>query len=122
MRVVNKTRGIVLSKDAGLADSFFTRFKGLMFARRKDLVIKASREGILESSIHMMFMLQQIDVIWVDASMRVVGVERGVMPHDFRKPETWRIHKPNRPALYVVELGIGSAGKTKEGNEIEFIV
>ena len=31
MRVVNKTKGIVLSENASLADTFHSRLKGLMF-------------------------------------------------------------------------------------------
>ena len=98
MKVVNKTRNTVLSENAGLASSFFTRMIGLMFSKDKDLVIKASREGVLESSIHMMFMRQPIDVIWVDGGRKVVGVEKKVRPHDVRKPDTWKVYKPeSRP-------------------------
>jgi len=121
MKVVNKTRNTVLSENAGLASSFFTRMIGLMFSKDKDLVIKASREGVLESSIHMMFMRQPIDVIWVDGGMKVVGVEKKVRPHDVRKPDTWKVYKPGKPALYIIELEKGSAGRTKAGDEIDFI-
>ncbi|MCX6695040.1 MAG: DUF192 domain-containing protein [Candidatus Altiarchaeota archaeon] len=121
MKVLNRGSGILLSGNAKLADSFLDRLIGLMFSKGKDLVIKASREGVMESSIHMMFMLQQIDVVWVDGKMRVAGVRKTVPPCSLFKPGTWKIYFPEKPALYVVELACGSAGETKVGDEIEFI-
>ena len=117
---MNKTRGIVLSENARLADSFGSRLKGLMFSDRRDLVIKAMREGITESSIHMMFMKYPIDVIWADKTMTVVEVMKKIPPHNATKPGTWRVYKPEKPALYVIELGKGSASKTQRGDKVEF--
>lgn len=47
-----------------------------------------------------------IDIVWLDASMRVVGVEREVGPETF--PETF---SPEAPILYVLELASGESAK-----------
>ncbi|MFH1402868.1 MAG: DUF192 domain-containing protein [Candidatus Altiarchaeota archaeon] len=120
MRVVNKTRNKVLSEDAGVRESFLGRLTGLMMQDRKDIVIKVPWEGILEASIHMMFMRYGISVIWADSDMKVVDVEKNARPFNPFKPRTWRTYKPCGPAKYVVELGKGRLGGTRRGDVIEF--
>jgi uncharacterized membrane protein (UPF0127 family) len=121
MRVLNKTRGKELSSSAGLRDSFLGRLRGLMLQDRKDIVIKVPFEGIMESTIHMVFMRYPIDVVWVNSRMEVVGVRKNVKPLNPFKPGTWKTYSPHKPAKYVVELGEGNLEGTKPGDVIEFI-
>ena len=56
-----------------VADTFFARFKGLMFRKRL-----APGEGLLLKkccAIHCCFMRFPIDAVYLDDSMQVVGVE-----------------------------------------------
>ncbi len=61
-----------------VADTFFTRFKGLMLAQ--DL---KEGEGLLITpcnSIHMMFMRYPIDAIFIDASNKIVALYENLRP------------------------------------------
>lgn len=76
-----------------VADSFFTRFRGLML--RKTL---SPGEGLLLrkcSSIHCCFMRFPIDVIYLSKDMTVVGIET-VKP--------WRVGRIFPGAKHVLEL------------------
>ena len=67
------TAGRALACPVAVADTFFTRFRGLMF--RKEL---APGEGLLLkhcNAIHCCFMAFPIDVVFLDGNMRVVAVE-----------------------------------------------
>lgn len=76
--VVNLTKGSAVLREAGVAETFWARFKGLMLTENLP-----ERTGlILEpcSSIHMLFMRYPIDVIFTDYVGVVVKVEKRVMP------------------------------------------
>ncbi|MBM3309408.1 MAG: hypothetical protein FJY77_04060 [Candidatus Altiarchaeales archaeon] len=105
MQVVNKTRNIVLSRNAGIANTLFGRMRGLMFSGRKDLVLDCGFDDATAAAIHMLFMRFPIDVIWADSKMNVVDLQENVQPFNPLKPSTWRIYKPEKPARYVIELG-----------------
>src|SRR4030088_89335 len=81
VRVVNRTRGEVLAERAELADSYWTRFWGLM--GRRSL---GSSEGLVlqpGGGIHMWFMRIPLDVVHVDKNDRVTHVLRGIKPWRF---------------------------------------
>lgn len=85
--------------DIILADSFFSRFIGLM--GRKQLL---SGQGLLLqpcSSIHMCFMRFAIDAVWLDENMRVIRVKQGLLP--------WLGLSWCRKASAVLELSAGQA-------------
>jgi len=120
MEVTNESQGFTISGGAGLRRGFWGRFRGLMLSGRRDVVLDAGFDDTRASTIHMMFMLYPIDVVWVASDMTVVDVGRGIPPFNPMKPATWRLYKPRRPARYVVELGAGDAGGTAEGDKIKF--
>jgi len=104
--IIRNTRtGALISSEAGVASSFLSRAVGLMLSKPRDLVLVSPREDIESSSIHMMFMLYPIDVIWLNSKKEVVEVRRDVQPFNPVKLGTWRIYKPKKPAKYVIELG-----------------
>ena len=83
----------LIAARVALADSFLTRFKGLMFRRAL-----APGEGLLLkncSAIHCCFMRFPIDVIYLDKDMAVVGIET-VKP--------WRVGRIFPGAKHVLEL------------------
>ena len=113
--VLNKSKRINLGK-LDLADSFISRFMGLMFRKdpEKGLILKLpstrSRRG---SSIHMFFMRFPFDIIFLDADKKIV---------DMVSIKPWKTYTPKAPSKYVIELEEGSVIKYKLeiGDEMDF--
>ena len=108
VRVVNRTRDVVLAERAELADGVVSRFFGLMGRREippgGGLVLKPG------GAIHMFFMRIPLDVVHLDKRGRVTHVLRGIKP--------WRmgpLFVGNGPTI---ELASGDAGPTEPGDEI----
>lgn len=81
------------------ADSFFSRFLGLMGKRNTDY-------GLLLipcKSIHTFFMKMNIDVIYFDKFLTVVDIDRNMKP--------WRTGKYRREAYGILELPAGMADR-----------
>ena len=108
VRVVNRTRGVVLAARAELADSIWTRFKGLMGRRGlpsgTGLVLKPG------GGIHMWFMRMPLDVIHVDKRDHVTHVLHGIRP--------WRFGPVFVGTKYAIELPVGAARSTQVGDEV----
>jgi hypothetical protein len=100
---------------ADMADSFISRFMGLMFKKNVDqgLILKIpkgrSRRG---SGIHMFFMRMPLDILFLDEEKVVVD-----MVH--LKP--WQMYNPKKPARFVIELEDGKSVDTEIGDELDFI-
>lgn len=108
MIIINETRSTTLSKSAKLAESFFSRLRGLMFTKKpQTLVLVCPRQSVADSSIHMLFMRQAIDVIWLDSRFVVTDTCEAA------KPWSPRIFKSKAPAKYVIECPVGTIVKTK---------
>jgi uncharacterized membrane protein (UPF0127 family) len=88
----------------------FDKIKGLMFSRKlKDdecLILNNS------SAIHMLFVFQSIDVVWLKNS-KVIDKREDVKPFSFSI-------KPKVKADKVIELPLGKAKLFKLGNKVEF--
>jgi uncharacterized protein len=108
LAVRNVTRGTLLARQAGIADSLFAKFMGLMGRRGLE-----SESGLWlpdSNGIHMMFMRFPIDAVFVgrrDASgaCRVVSVHRGLRPWFGMVPLILGAHG-------VLELPIGTLDRT----------
>lgn len=88
----------ILADKVSLANSFFTRFKGLM--GRKSL---ETGEGLLLmhcSSVHCFFMKIPIDVVYLSKNMSVLGIET-LAP--------WHVGKHIKGCAHVLELAEGTA-------------
>jgi len=120
LQILNLTRNNIISGEAKAAKSFFSRLRGLMFSKPADLVLVSPKERIDHSSIHMMFMRFPIDVLWLDAGMKVVDVALNVPPFQLFKPATWRIYRPVKDAKYVVEIAVKQLPPVEKGDLIEF--
>lgn len=113
--LINKTK----NKDLGkikFADSFFSRFRGLMLVKNLDtgLVLKMPPgRGKRGSAIHMFFMRISLDVIFADENLQVV---------DMVTLNPWTTYTPQAPARYVIELPTTSLQKseTEIGDILEF--
>lgn len=119
MRITNKTQNFVISEAAVTARSFSERLRGLLFTRKSDLVIVSPTCDEMSSAIHTVGMTYPIHVLWLDEEKQVVDTAHA-KPFNILKPSTWRIYKPINPAKYVVEIGAGTIGKTRVGDEITF--
>jgi hypothetical protein len=101
---------------ADMANSFLSRFMGLMFKGTIDrgLVLKIPKgRGRRGSGIHMFFMRIPLDVLFLD-------VEKKVVDAVYLKP--WQMYNPKKPARYVIELKKGTiaSSDTEIGDELDF--
>jgi hypothetical protein len=102
VRIINETRSACLADNVILADTFFTRLRGLLGRPVLEpgwcLVLKPCR------SVHTMFMNFSIDVMFVDKNGRVVSLAGDMKPFRF---------SPVVPdSRLVVELPAGTLART----------
>ncbi len=120
MIIRNTSNGRTLASNAWLCKSFFENCKGLMFKRISEAdacVLTNDGRDALSASIHMMFVPQDLHVIWLDSDMRVVTVKK--CRRITLNPLTWRCYAPDKPAKYVIE--VLDAKGTLKGDKISFI-
>lgn len=102
MKIINKTRGIILAENAIIAKTPLKRMVGLLnrkaFEPGEALVIKPC------NSIHTFFMHFPIDVIFVDSNNRITKTIRGMRP--------FRISGIYLSALFSIELPTRTLEKT----------
>ncbi|ALV63182.1 hypothetical protein ADU37_CDS14830 [Thermococcus sp. 2319x1] len=115
--LINKTKGKIWNGKVELADTFFRRLRGLMLKSSIDyaLVFILPAETRINASIHMFFMLQSIDVIFLNSSREVV---------DLKRARPWRIYVPRESAKYIIEapLGVAEYLNAEIGDEIDWKV
>jgi uncharacterized protein len=103
LKILNQTRNVVLADRADLADSFVSRMVGLLNRTRLNqgeaLIITRCQQ------IHMFFMRFPIDVIFVDASDRVVGLIQSIQP--------WQLSAIFWKANRSIELPAGTIATSK---------
>ena len=81
-------------------DSFWSKFKGLMFSKElkldQGIILVEDDETRMNTSIHMMFMSYDLTVLWLDKELVIVDkvLAKKWMP----------FYVPKKPAQYVVEL------------------
>ena len=113
----NKTKKAKIIGRVRIADSFFKRFRGLMFERARNfsyaLVFPLEKEGRLEASIHMLFVFFPIDVLWLDARKRVVDKRTALKPFALNAT-------PKKAAVFIVELPKGKAKKIEINDLLEW--
>ena len=101
MLILNVTRNSIILADALVADTFFTRLKGLLGTKSLD-----KGRGLMIvpcSSIHTIGMKYAIDVLFIDQYDRIVKIEKGMSASKFSF-----CHK----SRYVVELPAGVLADT----------
>lgn len=86
----------------------FRRHLGL----KEGLLLVQGRDSRWEAAIHMLGMLMDITVVWINTDMEVV---------DVRHAKRWRpIYVPKLPARYVLEIAPERLRDFKIGDEIQF--
>lgn len=110
IRVKHLKSGEFLGKDIEMANSFYTRLIGLMFA--KDF---GDRDGIWfkpSNSIHSFFVKIPFDAIFINSDNQVVKVYRNFKP--------WRVTPIIFSSRCVLELPAGTVGiEVIPGDELE---
>ena len=106
MKVFNQKR--LLARRAWFSSPF-----GLMFKKIKPgeaCILTNNALDRIGAGIHMLFVPQELDVIWTDEKMRVV---------DIKHCRKWRFYWPKKGAKYIIEM-LDMKG-TKIGDKIRFI-
>lgn len=80
---------------AKLCNNPFTRALGLLFSYKKSALLIANKESRLETSIHTFFMLNSIDVIWLDKDKKILEI---------KTMKQFSHHTPKSKAKYVLEI------------------
>lgn len=112
MRVVNRTREIVLADKVRTAGTFLSRFVGLL-----GTAAIGDEEGLWIApcrGVHTLGMRYAIDVAFLDARGIVVGILEGLPPNRFG-----RVFRGARGALEM-RSGILAATGTVPGDRLEF--
>jgi uncharacterized protein len=108
VRVINRTRQLVLAERAELANSIWSRFWGLM--GRTELPDSGGLVLQPGGGIHMWFMRMPLDVLHVGKDDRVTHVLRGIKP--------WRFGPLFVGGKLAIELPAGVASSTLPGDEV----
>lgn len=112
MKIINKSKNLILAEDVFIADTFLTRLKGLLcrkeFKRGQAILLKPC------NSIHTLFMHFPIDVLFVDKHNCVVKVISSLVP--------FRLSSIYFQADFAIELPAGMAGQTAtaQGDSLQF--
>lgn len=114
IKIINKDTNKIIAEKVLVANSFWTRFKGLMLKTNlKDY------DGILLypcKAIHMLFMFISIDVIFMDINKKIIAIYSNLIP--------WISYtRYHTDAFYTLELRPGSISQNnlKIGNNLDFI-
>jgi len=98
-------------------DSFKCRLRGLTFRKRLDpdgglLLVQDGRDSRVNSSIHMLFVPFDLNVVWINSHMTVVDKV-------IAKP--WRLaYFPSAPASYILEIHPDRWEVYQIGDQVEF--
>lgn len=92
----NKTRQVYLATSLALADTHWTRLRGLVGASASDFGNGCGLWIVPCRGVHTLAMRFPIDVVYLDRSQTVVHIERGLQP--------WRFAPVRLQAASVLEL------------------
>lgn len=98
-----------------ICDSFFSRFKGLMFdktiTQSEGILLIQESKSRMSSAIHMYFMNFDIAVVWLDKDFSVIDIK---IAHKWKS-----ILMPSRPAKYIIETHPDNLNKFHMGETIQ---
>jgi uncharacterized membrane protein (UPF0127 family) len=104
---LRKTDGALVCARCEIADTPFTRMRGLL--GRRSLAPDAGMLFRPAGSIHMFFMRFAIDAVFCDRELQVIDVARGLRP--------WRT-AARKGAKVVIELAEGAAAGVASGDRL----
>ena len=92
--ITNKTTNKTISEKEIICKSFFSQARGLMFRKKRNLIMVFPQERKIK--LHNFFVFYPIDVLVLDKDMKIIEIKRNFRPFTF-----WNSEKRGR---YVVEL------------------
>ena len=101
--LINVTRRKILAHEYTLCTTNLSQAWGLMFSKRRTLVMTFPTERIVP--LHMFFVFYPIDVLFLDRTKKIVEIKESFKPFCF--------YTPRCPACYVIELPAGVIQKTR---------
>ncbi len=109
----NRTRQAHLATALAVADTHWTRLRGLLGVATDDFRYGSGLWIVPCQGVHTLGMGFPIDVLYLDGELNVIGIKSGVRP--------WRFAPVLRRAASVLELPCGTAAETKTavGDTIE---
>jgi uncharacterized membrane protein (UPF0127 family) len=112
MQVLNQSRQLPLIRQGRLANTFWSRLRGLLGTAPLQ-----KEEGLIlvgEKSIHTFFMSFPIDVIYVDKRFKVIRIDANMVPY--------RLGPFVAQSAYVLEMPVGTiaATATQAGDQLKF--
>ncbi|HYM77294.1 MAG TPA: DUF192 domain-containing protein [Candidatus Dormibacteraeota bacterium] len=112
----NQTRQAYLATSLAVADTHWTRLRGLLGLAADDFRNGSGLWIIPCHGVHTMAMGFPIDVVYLDRALTVLDIRPDVRP--------WRLTPVLRRATSVLELPCGTAAETKTavGDRIEIIL
>ncbi len=92
-----------------ICKTFFSKGIGLMFSKKKTIVLEFKKEKIIP--LHMLFVFYPIDVLFLNKNKEIVEIKTNLKPFAF--------YTPKNKAKYIVEMP-KSEKKFKIGNLCQF--
>jgi uncharacterized membrane protein (UPF0127 family) len=112
----NKSRRIDGALRIKYCDTFFSQLRGLTFRprfpREEGLMLVGTRDSRLDSSIHMLFVLVDLTVVWINSEMKVVD--------KILARRWWPAYFSKEPARYVLEVHPDRWGDFEIGDTVQF--
>ncbi|MGH9576621.1 MAG: DUF192 domain-containing protein [Terriglobales bacterium] len=111
----NKTRQTFLARELRVADTHWTRLRGLMGSSQDSFSAGHGLWIVPCHGVHTMMMRYSIDVVYLNEQNEVVQIEENVKP--------WRMTPLNMEAMTVLELPSHTAWNTgtKVGDQLEMV-
>jgi uncharacterized protein len=110
IQIRNLTKKAIIAKDCFYCTTTSSHARGLMFCRKKNLIMQFDDERIIP--LHMVFVFFPIDVIYADRNKKVVEVKENFLPFSF--------HTPKKKATYVIEISRKPKTKTYINDRLQF--
>ena len=113
---VNRTRGVLLAQNVRIANTHWTRLRGLMGATQSTFSSGQALWIVPCHGVHTMAMRFPLDLLYLDHYSTVIHVEEAVKP--------WRFAAVKLRAASVLELPAGTirSSGTKRGDKIEIAI
>ena len=113
--ITNISKPEAVPMQAGYCSSFLCRLRGLMFRREMDfehsLLLVQSKDSVLDSGIHMMFVWFDLAVVWITDGGEVV---------DVRLAKAWApAILPRKAARYVLEMPADHLNDFQIGDQVK---
>jgi uncharacterized membrane protein (UPF0127 family) len=103
----NRTRQAYLATDLALADTHWSRFRGLMSTEARSFPQGRGLWIVPCRGVHTFLMRFPIDVVYLDAGQKVVYLKENLLP--------WRLAPLRLSAASVIELPPGTIHQTQTG-------